>query len=176
MQEEVDQPVSYLDYGEEFIPQTALIPRRPWLAPSLPIILPPTLAIYPTRGADPALDDNIYMSDSDSIPDHTNIHQSNDQLILPNSDSSVASELNFPVSDGEDDAMDVVRSDEQDIPMPPANADSGSDSEDIVFPESPVAMRRSNVRAGGMAAIERDPNTGHFTAASFANFPDELLD
>jgi hypothetical protein len=165
MQEEVDQPVSYLDYGSEFIPQTALIPRRPWLAPSLPIVLPPThMAIRPTQGADPAFNDNIIMSDSDQ------------SLILPNSDLSATSELNFPVSD-EDDPMDVVRSDEQDVPMSPANADPGSDSNDIVFPESPVAMRRNlNVRAGGMAGIGRDPNTGHFTAASFSNFPDELLD
>jgi hypothetical protein len=27
-----------------------------------------------------------------------------------------------------------------------------------------------------MVGIEHDPNTGWFTAASFANFPDELLD
>ena len=32
MQDEVDQPVSFLDYGTEFKPRTALIPRRPWLA------------------------------------------------------------------------------------------------------------------------------------------------
>jgi hypothetical protein len=29
---------------------------------------------------------------------------------------------------------------------------------------------------GCLIGINRDPNTGQFTAASFANFPDELLD
>ena len=176
MQEEVDQPVSYRNYGSEFIPQTALIPRRPWLAPSLPNILPPTnVVIQPTRGTDSlALYDNIDMSDSDQISDETNIRQSDDEIILPDSDRSTAFEANLPISD-DNDAMDVVQSDEQDIPMSPANTAPGSDSDDLVLPESPLAMR-PNVSARGMAGIQRDPSTGHFTAASFANFPDELLD
>jgi hypothetical protein len=102
------------------------------------------------------------------------MRRSDDEIILPDSDRSTAFEANLPISD-DNDAMDVVQSDEQDIPMSPANTAPGSDSDDLVLPESPLAMR-PNVSARGMAGIQRDPSTGHFTAASFANFPDELLD
>jgi hypothetical protein len=39
-----------------------------------------------------------------------------------------------------------------------------------------MVMRESIGGSGVMIGIERNPNTGHFTAASFANLPDELLD
>jgi hypothetical protein len=182
MQGEVDRPVSYYDFGSEFIPKIALIPKRPWLMPRLPIILPPTnvaFGVTPTTIAIPPptnivipgseLDVDIQMpgisnSESDDIPDHIDI------------------------PDSDDHAMDVIRSDEHDIPM----SDSGSD-----LPESPIAPRsagastpmtdsgsdlpqspiapRSVGSSGQIIGIERDPITGRFTAASFANYPDDLL-
>ena len=65
--------------------------------------------------------------------------------------------------------MDVVQSDEVEIPMTHANHDSGSD---ILLPESPI----TTTMGGSGAGIEREPDTGRFTAASFANFPDNMLD
>jgi len=179
MQDEVNQPVSYCDYGSEFIPQIALIPKRPWLMPRLPIILPPTnnTTIPPTNIAT-NLDNMGTKSDADNqLPDLPGSESDSFSGHIPDSDSvpdsSTSSELSFPVSDDHGSvAMDVVWSDEHDIPMPDAGSDSGSD---IVFPESPVATRTIGP-SGVMVGIERDPNTGRFTAASFANFPDELLD
>jgi hypothetical protein len=137
MQDEVDRPVSFLDYGSEFVPQTALIPRRPWLAPRLPIILPPTnlhrVVTDHTRCSDPATEisfpDHIMIPDSDDIPDHITLPESDDtpehisipdsddipdHLMIPHSGSSGSSQIYFPISDDElSDAMDVVRSDEQ---------------------------------------------------------------
>jgi hypothetical protein len=181
MQEEVDQPVSYHDYGSEFIPQIALIPKRPWLMPRLPIILPPTnnTIAPPNRAtghtnmatesdADDQLPD-IPGTDSDHIPGHIDIPDSDS---VP--DSSTSDEIfEFPVSDDhESDAMDVVGSNEPDIPTSVASSDSGSD---LIFPESPVTTR--SIGAPGMiVGIQRDSNTGRFTAASFVNFPDDLLD
>ena len=175
IQDEVDEPVSYHDYGEEFIPQSSLIPKRPWLMPRRPIILPPT-NIPPTditrdmatkSDADDQLPD-IPSSESVDMPYQIDVSDSDN---IP--ESSTSSEISFPVSDDHgSDVMDVVRSDEHDIPMSAADTDSGSD---VVFPESPIATRSIGV-SGAMVGIERDPNTGQFTAASFANFPDELLD
>jgi hypothetical protein len=200
MQDEVDRPVSYHDYGSEFIPQIALIPKRPWLMPRLPIIFPPTnnttipLTNLANMGTESDADDqfpDVPGSESDNITGHIDIPDSDadDQfsdsesdnitghIDIPDSDSvpdsSTSSELTFPVSDDHgSDAMDVVRSDEHDIPMSDAGSDSGSD---IVFPKSPVATRTIGP-SGVMVGIEHDPNTGRFTAASFANFSDELLD
>jgi hypothetical protein len=163
------------DYGSEFIPQIALIPRRPWLMPSLPIILPPIGIGISRAGSDvnisrsdnrpdridmaeSDMDEDIILpvSDENDIPDHIDIPDSDDNL-----------DMHFPVSDSEQsDAMDVVRSDEVEI------HDSGSD---ILFPESPITTRTMS-GSGAVAGIERDPDTGRFTAASFANFPDEMLD
>jgi hypothetical protein len=110
MQDEVNQPVSYEDYGSEFIPQIALIPKRPWLMPLLPIILPPT---------------NI-ATDHEQLPDIPG--SESDDIPVP--DSSTSSEYSFPVSDDHgSDMMDVVRSDEHDIPRSVAGSDSDSDIE-----------------------------------------------
>jgi len=56
--------------------------------------------------------------------------------------------------------------------MEVASSDSGSD---IVFPESPVATQSIGA-PGVMVGIERNPNTGRFTAESFADLPDELFE
>jgi len=180
MQEEVDQPVSYCDYGSEFLPRTALIPHRPWLMPNLPIILPPTN--FAIRPVDTVLNEavniphsdtmdipesdghsDIYMPESDDTPEHIDLLHSDDV-----SNSSSSSQGDLPVSDDEGgNAMDVVHSDEIDIPMSVGSTELGHDSSDIVFPESPI---------GGAGVMSRDPETGRFTAASFANFTDELLD
>jgi hypothetical protein len=166
MQEEVDQPVSFHDYGSEFIPHIALIPKRPWLMPQLPIILPPTNNFATESDADDQLPD-IPGTDSDDIPGHIDIPDSDS---IP--DSSTTSEI-FPVSDDdESDGMDVVGSNEADMPMSVASSDSGSDP---ILPESPVTTR--SIGAPGMTfGFQRDANTGRFTAASFANLDDELLD
>ena len=168
MQDEVDQPVSYRDYGSEFNPQIALIRKRPWLMPSLPIILPPT-NIADNMGTESDADGELPdIPELDDIPGHIDIPDSDH-----GPDSSTSSELIFPVSDDhESDAMDVVRSDEHDIPISDGSADSGLD---IVFPQSPVATETTGA-SGAMVGIERDPSTGRFTAASFVHFPDELLD
>jgi hypothetical protein len=186
MQKEVDQPVSYCDYGSEFLPQTALIPHRPWLMPCLPIILPPTN--FAIRHANSVITDavniehsdqsdlpesdtksNISTPESDDVPDHIDIPHSDDI-----SDTSPSSHMDLPVSDGDSShSMDVVRSDEVDIPMSVGSTDSGHDIDDIVFPESPIATRQS---LGGSGVMVRDLQTGRFTAASFANFADDLLD
>lgn len=171
MQTEVDQPVANCDYGSEFLPRTALIPHRPWLMPHLPIILPPSNHDVAIRRADSDINDTIPHSgssgsdmnsdidfpESDDIPDHIDIPHSDDT-----SRSSSPSH-----------AMDVVRSDEAEMPMSIGSTDSAPDSDDIVFPESPIAEGQS---MGGPGLMVRDPQTGRFTAASFANFPDELLD
>jgi hypothetical protein len=174
LQEEVDQPVSFFDDGSEFILRTTLIPRRPWLAPRLPIILPPN-NVPPVHNAPT---DHVMGTDSDpndEFPDHIIIPDSDEHLIIPDSDSSPSSPILLPDSGDEaNDAMDVVKSDDQKLPTSDVNTDSesGSASDDIVFPESPMA---TTVDLGAMA-IEHDPGTGHCTPASFANFPDEFLD
>jgi len=175
IQAEVDQPVSYHDYGSEFVLRTALIPRRPWLAPRLPIILPPTTNsinhVMPIDSdTNPKVPDNIIMSDPDQIPDHLNITDSDEvagHLIISDSDSTTSL---FPVSDdAESHSMDVVRSNEEGVTISQVNSDSESDSipDNILFSSDPTDSP--------MIGVERDPNTGRFTAASFANFPDQLL-
>ena len=198
MQDEVDQPVSYLDYGSEFVPQTALIPHRPWLVTRLLIILPPSNTVPNVTDKPETADSMCADSDTDvefpdhiTIPDsdipesdiHIDIPDSDNDILIPESDSSATSQIHFPVSDDElSDPMDVVKSDEQstdpygaasdpDIPM--GEDDTDSDSDSIVFPDD------SGHPLGGSgvtAEFGRDPNTGRFTAASFAHFPDDLLD
>jgi len=177
LQDEVDRPTSYADYGSEFVPQIALIPRRPWLMPRLPIILPPiNVSIRPPNVAVNNLVNrpNVDNPDSDAI-DHTDSDDIPDHIDIPK--SSPSPRLLFPVSDDEQsNEMDVVSSDDIEIPMSVESSDSGSALDDIVFPESPITTRESMDVPGVMIGIDRDPNTGRFTAASFANFPDELLD
>ncbi len=122
----------------------------------------------------------------DEYPNHIYIPESDDgahsgdipiSLRLPDSDSS---QICLPVSDDESsDAMNMVTSDEaanSNVPMSVVGSNSESESsipDHIVLPESPMATSRSMGESG---AIERDANTGRFTAASFAIFPDDLLD
>jgi hypothetical protein len=172
LQDEVDQPVSYANYGSEFLPQIALIPRRPWLIPRLPIILPPTnMAVIDNSP-------HLNIPDSDSSIPHFDIPDSdtNDDVMttdaIPghiNIPKSPPSDIQFPVSDDKTNnaQMDVVSSDDMETPMSVVGSDSEPDLDGLLFPVSPT---------GVMVGIGRDPNTGLFTAASFANFPDEVLD
>ena len=173
LQAEVDEHVSFMDDGLEFNPKIALVPRRPWLRPRLPIILPPTNIATTNKDrndSDPhdEYPDHIDMPDSDDIPDTIHIPDSDDipdHLVISDSDSSHSSPMQLPVSDDEgSDPMDVVRE-----PTTGGNTNSESDSiaDDIVD---------SGPNESPMVGIERDHNTGRFTAASFANFTDELLD
>ena len=68
--------------------------------------------------------------------------------------------------------MDVVKSDEQEMSEENHNSRSDSDSipDHIIITDSPMSTTIST------SGIDRDPNTGCFTASSFANFPDEWLE
>ena len=106
MQDEVDEPAAFLDYETGFRPQNALIPRRPWLGPHLPIILPPSNIVHVTTNH-PETSKSVHTNPDtdDECPDH---------IIIPDSDSSSMSQIRFPVSDSDsNDPMDVVRSDGQ---------------------------------------------------------------
>ena len=187
MQDEVDQPVSYCDEGSEFLPRTAIIPSRPWLLPGLPSILPPTnKAQVVNQRTDPAANEKVADPDHITFPDSddeqndkSDSDDTPDHIMLPDSDSSQSSIILFPISDDEDDAMDVVRSDEQTVPpggtirSPIFIDDSDSESDNIDRSESPLDTRHS---IGGSGVIDRDPNTGRFSAASFSHFPDDLVD
>ena len=186
MQDEVNQPAGYFDYETPFRPQSALIPRRPWLAPHLPIMLPPSNIVHVTTDhpetsksvhADPDTDDEY--------PDH---------IIIPDSDSSTMSQIRFPVSDSDsNDPMDVDRCDGQsaqphgaefdpEIHTTPGHTDSESDTsipDHIILPDDFSGSEDRLLSSGGSgvtAGFQRDPNTGRFTAASFAHFPDDLVD
>src|SRR6266540_1841488 len=195
MQDEVDQPASFVDYGSEFVPRTALIPCRPWLAPRLPIILPPTNRHFHVTATNPVVrteldaddefPDHIIMPESNDTPDDIDIADSDgipDHLILPDSDSSHSGQIHFPLSDDEMDGVSDEPSaqpnaeSDTEIPMSVANTDSESDS-NIILPrdtaESPMATWRV---IGGLGAFTRDPNTGRFTPASFSIFSDQVLD
>ena len=167
MQHEADQPVSFLDYGSEFIPKIALVPRRPWLAPRLPTILPPTNV--PRAETDHTMDTE---SDTDDeYPDHIDINSDDipDHVVLPDSDSGPSSQVNFPVSDEElSDPMDV------DMQMVDTDSDSDSSIPDHIVLSDPSGSPIGRSEATG--AFGRDANTGRFTAASFANFTDDVLD
>src|SRR6266511_34362 len=145
MQDDLDQPASFVDYGSEFVPQTALIPCHPWLAPRLPIILPPTNRHFHVTATNPVVrteldaddkfpnhiimpesdntPDHIIMPKSDNTPDHINIADSDgipNHLILPDSDLSHSGQIHFPLSD---DEMDVV----SDEPSAQPNAESDTE-------------------------------------------------
>lgn len=143
--------------------------------PCLPTIRPPNdIATYQPMITDSAVD-----SDNIQLPDEIDSPQSDDSensVILPDSDSNHSSEMDLLVSDREESAaMDVVQSDEQENTMPVASSESGEDSDVIVLPKSP-SISRSDAVSGGVVQIQCDPHTGRYTAASFANFPDELFD
>jgi len=155
LEDEVDQPVSSLDNGWEFNPKIVLIPRRPWLAHILPVVLPPTNSVHTDQFMDAESDvddkvpDQINIPDSDECPDHIDILKSDnipdhisipdsdnipDLLMNPDSDSSSSSQILFPVSDDVlSDAMDVVRSDEN---TTGANTDSEMHSGSVSDPDS----------------------------------------
>jgi hypothetical protein len=90
MQNEVDWPESFGDFGSDFNPQAALFTRHPWLYRTLPIVLPPSKIVpnhteltYPAiPSSDEEIPDHIEMTELDSILDHI-----------------VSSSDNFPVSD-----------------------------------------------------------------------------
>lgn len=105
----------------------------------------------------PDSDTNDDVMTTDAIPGHINIPK------------SPPSDIQFPVSDDKTNnaQMDVVSSDDMETPMSVVGSDSEPDLDGLLFPVSPT---------GVMVGIGRDPNTGLFTAASFANFPDEVLD
>jgi len=118
----------------------------------------------------------------DKYPDH---------IMIPDSDSSPMSQICFPVSDSvSNDQMDVVRSDGQshgaefdtEIHNRPGYTDSELDTsipDHIILPDDFSRLEDRLLSSGGsgvMAGFQRDPNTGCFTAASFAHFPDDLVD
>jgi hypothetical protein len=181
MQDEVNHPVSYLDYGSEFDPKVSLIPRRPWLAHIIPKILPPTniqtdRVVLTDPNSDEDLPDHIDIPDSDDIPDHIEIPNSDeipDHIDIPESDDfpesdSNTSQVDFPVSDDEMDVDESVHETNTDLASE-KNSDSASEAnDDIVFPSDSPRQTTTEV--------QRDPLTGRFTAASFAKFSDALLD
>ena len=139
--------------------------------PYYPIILPPTNTFQSAPDHLTKLDSDDQLpdipdSESDEdvqFPDIPMSKSDNLYINIPNTISNIS----FLVSDDHgSDVMDLVSSNKHDILMSDVNTKSGSN---LVFPESPVATGASRV-------ILRDPDTGRFTAASFANFPDELLD
>jgi len=137
----------------------------------------------------------IMLKTSKSV--HTDPNPDNeyaDHIIIPDSDSSPTSQICFPISDSDsNDPMDVVRSDGQsaqshgaefdtEIHTTPGHTDSESDTsipDHIILPDDFSRSEDRLLPSGGsgvMAGLQRDPNTGHFTAASFAHFPDDLVD
>ena len=191
MQKEVDQPDSYFLGGPEFDRRTALMPRRPWLFPRLPVILPPTVGPFRVSDTDP---DDIQIPDSDDPLDHIDIpdsdnspHDTNsdgipDHLSISNSQSSSLSDIYVQDSDN---MMDVDQSDEQTTAahyadtdkMPVVHTDSESDSVDHIELSDGPEYPGSVIGGSGVTdGLGRDPTTGRFTAASFANVPDDLLD
>src|SRR6266542_250834 len=172
---DLDQPASFVDYGSEFVPRTALIPCRPWLAPRLPIILLPTNRHFHVTATNPVVctelaaddefPDHIIMPESDNTPDHIDIADSDgipDHLILPDSDSSHSGQIHFPLSDDEMDGVSDEPSaqpnaeSDTEIPMSVANTDSESDS-NIILPhdtaESPMATWRVIGGSGALCMI-----------------------
>lgn len=181
MQEEVDQPSSYFDSASEFIPQITLIPRRPWLAPRLPIVLPPTNPFInqtdQVKSTDPDSDseipDHIHIPDSDDIPDHIHIPDSPALHIIPESESGPSKQYFTNSDDNLDDAMDVVVSDDEGKMMIPDDSDSDSIPDHIhLSSESSMGMKQS---VEGLDGTNTDVKTGRFTAESFAHLPDDFL-
>ena len=143
MQDKVNEPAAFLDYETGFHPQNALIPRQPWLAPHLPIILPPSNIVHvATEHAETSKSVHTDPATDDEYPDH---------IMIPDSDSSPTSQICFPVSNSDsNDPMDVVRSDGQsaephgavfdiDIHTTPGHTDSESDTsipDHIILPDS----------------------------------------
>jgi len=186
MQDEVDQPAGYLDYKTAFHPQSALITCRPWLALRLSIILPPSNIVHvATDHAETSKSVHTNPDIDDEYPNH---------IMIPDSDSSPTSQICFPVSDSDsNDPMDVVRSDGQsaephganfniEIHTTPGHTDLESDTsipDHIILPDDFSRSEDPLLSLGGsgvMARFQHDPNMGHFTAASFAHFPDDLMD
>jgi len=203
MQEEVDQPTSFFVGGPEFDPRVALMPRRPWLMPRLPFIIPPTLGrlhvtntddiVGTESAADDAYPDHIEIPDSGEIPDHIEVSGSDDPrhidipnspgiLMIPESESSASSDIYVHDSD---DAMDVVPPDEQTGASANNSGtividnDTSSDSVDDHIELSSDHPNSPDHEMSDSAVIGRfgkDPATGRFTAASFANVPDDMVD
>jgi len=139
MQDEVNQPAGYFDYETPFCPQSTLMSRQPWLAPHLPIILPPSNIVHvATDHAETSKSVHTDPDTDDEYPDH---------IMVPDSDSSPTSQICFPVSDSDsNDQMDVVRSNGQshgaefdtEIHNSPGYTDSESDTsipDHIILPD-----------------------------------------
>ena len=180
MQDEVNKPVGYLDYETDFHPQRALIPCQPWLTPHLPIILSPSTIV---RGAtERAKTSKSVGTDSDTdptFPDHIIMSESEDHPMIQDS-ASPLSQILFPVSDSESsDPMDVVRSNEQSAQQQGADTDGNNSESDSSIPDHinlPYDFPGSDDTRPSLAGFRRDPSTGRFTPASFANVPDDLVD
>lgn len=186
MLDEVDQPASYFDFKSEFVPRTALIPRRPWLAPILPLVLPPNNQLHvntePIKSTGPGsaseLTDHMSIPDSDEIPDHIDIYESDNdpnELVNADSDSSSSERMTFPASDDKpSDAMDVVETSPAGKMAISADSDSDSIPDHIsLSSESSKGMTES---VDHLVGVNRDVKTGKFTAKSFAHLPDDFLD
>ena len=176
MQDEVNKPAGYLDYETDFHPQRALIPHRPWLTPQLPIILPPsTIVCGTTEWAETSKSVCTDLDMDPTFPDHIVISKSEDHPMIQDL-ASPPSQILFPVSDSESsDQMDVV-SNEQSAQPQGANTDGNDSDSDSDHINLPYDFPRSDDLRPSITGFGHDPSTGHFTAASFANFPDDLVD
>ena len=107
-----------------------------------------------------------------TFPDHIIMSKSEEHPMIQDS-ASPPCQILFPVSDSElSDPMDVIRSNEQSAQPQAANTDS-SIPDHINLPYN---FPRPNNTRPSMAGFRHDPSTGRFTPASFANFPDDLVD
>lgn len=192
MQEEADEQVRFYDQQSEFTLEKPLIPCHPWLASQIPIILPPTnlLILLPPS---PEVPDHILSPDSEldnNIPNHISVSDSDDSPVdhIMVSDSGESSHVVFPVSDDKESApIDVVQtndlgSDRSEMSGIDKDLDLDLDNNDI--PDhivlhsdasgSPMVTRvAASQQQDEMGGFERNPN---FTAASFLNLPDVLLE
>lgn len=163
MQDEVDLSVDFWDFGGEFNPLHPLIPRRPWLLPSIQN-LPPTNCRPESSASSTSEHD-----EPASSPDTAN------RIIFPLSDDSMEiatnpppSPIYFPIDDADDqdDPMDELISKTEYQPT------QDSDPDDIYASDhSDLDMQMRNKSS----SLRRDPTTGQFTPASFAHFSDDLL-
>ena len=119
--------------------------------------------------------DHIHIPDSDDIPDHIHIPDSPVHHIIPESRSGLSEQIYIPDSDNnQDDAMDVVVSDDGGKMTIPDDSDSDSIPDHIrLSSESSKGMKES---VEGLDGTNSDVKTGRFTAESFAHLPDDFLE
>ena len=161
MQNEVDQPAGYLDYETHF-----------WTSKS----------VFANLDMD------------QEYPNHLNLSGSDDHIMILDSDYSPTSQICFPVSDS-DSMIQWMWSGLMGNLLNPMDLNLTQKSIQhwviltwnwtlpflitsfcqMIFPD----QRTTELSLGGsgvMAGFKRDPNTGNFTAALFAHFPDDLVD